>query len=86
MPEFGNKGNRISSQNEEFIILFLLEVRKAFSEFCKHTFFSGSCCFFNVSVFILKCFFLVSLGTNIQQSARLVFIQLQIFQVLCVLG
>ena len=37
MPEFGNKGNSVSSQNEEFIILFLLEVRKAFSEFCKHT-------------------------------------------------
>lgn len=41
MPEFGNKGNRISSQNEEFIILFLLEVRKAFSEFCKHMFFQA---------------------------------------------
>lgn len=28
MPEFCNKGNSMSSKNEEFIILFPLEVRK----------------------------------------------------------
>jgi len=39
VPEFSNKGNSISDENEEFLVLFLLEVGKAFSEFFKHTFF-----------------------------------------------
>lgn len=75
MPEFDKKGNSVRSQNEEFIILFLLEVRKAYNEFYKHTFYRVYW-FLNVSIFIFTYFFLTSLSTNIQQAARLVFTQL----------
>lgn len=49
MPEFDNKGNRIGSWEEEFITLFLPEIRKYFTEFCKHAIFKL------LLVFILKC-------------------------------